>query len=217
MQESLVSNKIWDVCLHFEHKPLHTRDDILMQATVKIPARERHLFIYYSIVPLSASLHFKLNALLFRRMRVASRSAADSRCGSYLATRFVEMHCAFLSFLLRGSTRTLHQVSRKARMLACLTFFLPLGVPPSRFFFLFCLFLPLTPVLPFRAVIFALKHSYVTRYRVIRRVIRTAGSFFILRTHEPLLALYRVAHLHDCQARFVTFENYFELTRLTHC
>lgn len=114
----------------------------------------------------------------------------------YLATRFVEMHCTFLSFLLRESTRTLHQVSRKARMLACLTFFLPLGVPPSRLFSPFLpFFFPVTRGTFARRYIFALKYSYVMRCRVIRRVIRTAAPFLIFRTRTSLFAFCHVVQI----------------------
>lgn len=52
---------------------------------------------------------------------------------------------------------------------------------------LFCLLLPLTRVALFRVIIFALKHSYVTRCRVIRHVIRRTISYFFERVRLFLL------------------------------
>lgn len=151
-------------------------------------------------------------------MGVGSRLAAGRilSCGCILPRDLSRCAGVFLSFLLRGSTRTLHQVSRKARMLACLTFFLPLGVPPSRPFSPFpSFFSPLNPYFSFRTVIFALKHSYVMRRRVIRRVIRTVGPFLIFRTRVPPLALYHVARIIRTIVRrdLSRLRNYFEVTR----
>lgn len=83
--------------------------------------------------------------------------------------------------------------------------------PPVLFLLFLPFFSPLNSYFSFRTVIFALKHSYVMRRRVIRRVIRTVGPFLIFRTRVPSSRSLsrRSDHSYDCQARFVTFEKLF--------
>lgn len=112
------------------------------------------LFAVYSIVyvPPSASLHFKLNAFLFRGMRVASRHRRMIPAAVvffYEIYQEAKMHhrvfCTlffFFLFSLRGSTYTLHQVSRKSTD-ACVPDLLSATLPESLYLpssFFLCLF-----------------------------------------------------------------------------
>lgn len=87
--------------------------------------------------------------------------------------------------------------------------------PPVLFLLFLPFFSPLNPHFSFRTVIFALKHPYVMRRRVIRRVIRTVGPFLIFRTRVPPLALYHVARIIRTIVRrdLSRLRNYFEVTR----
>lgn len=111
---------------------------------VKIPTRKASF--YYSIVPLSASLHIKLNALLFRRMRVASRLAANSRLRLYILAdeicRDVSWH--FFLFFYVGVHVLCIRCPGKPQCLRAWPSSRHSRVPPTRIFFLFYLFLPLT-------------------------------------------------------------------------
>lgn len=154
----------------------------------------------------SASLHFKLNALLFRGMRIAFRHRRMIP-RLYSSMRFTKKQrcttaCFALSsfstfFSLRGSTYTLHQVSRKSTD-ACVPDLLSatLSVSSSTsssfsqtFFSVFSL-LNFSAQYPSTYYLRA-QYSYVMRHHVIRRVSRVMGVFLII-FPMTVFALYRI-------------------------
>lgn len=181
-------------------------------ATVKINSRERRLFIYYSIVPLSASLHFKLNALLFRRMRVVSRLAADSR-GSILPRDLSRCTVHFFLFFYVG----VHVLCIRCpgNTDACVPDLLPATRRPTLppFFFPFPPSSPLNPW--FSCASLSSRWNLRMSCGVVQLGMWFAGAisyFSNACVFSRFLSHGCTDHSYDCQERFITFENYFEVT-----